>query len=83
MLNTNLCLGARDVSASPRVQPHATEPIQRFQITLTVDGISQEFNETFSIEFTGFDLNDIFLFPDALVTVNSLEGTIVDQDSKY
>ena len=73
----------RDVFASPRVQPRATGPLQSFQITLTVDGISQEFNETFSIEFTGFDLSDFFLFPDgAPVTVNSLQGTIIDQDSK-
>ena len=72
----------RDVSASPRVQPRATEPIRSFQITLTVDGISQEFNETFSIEFS-FDLSDSFLFPDEVpATVNSLQGTIIDQDSK-
>ena len=78
------CLGMRDVSASPRVQPHATEPLRSFQITLTADGTSQEFNETFSIEFTGFDLNDFFLFPDeAPVTVNSLQGTIIDQDREY
>ena len=74
----------RDVSASPGVQPLATEPLQPFQITLSVDGISQELNETFSIEFTGFNLNDFFLFPnEALITVNSLQGTIIDQDSKY
>ena len=78
------CLGARDVSASPRVQPRATGPLQSFQITLTVDGISQEFNETFSMELTGFDLTNFFLFPDeAPVTVNSLQGTIIDQDSEY
>ena len=78
------CPGTRDVFASPRVQPRATEPIRSFQITLRVDGISQEFNETFSVEFTDFDLNDFFLFPDeAPVTVNSLQGTIIDQDSKY
>ena len=81
--NTIPCLDARDVSASPRVQPRPTDPIRPFQITLPVDGISQEFNETFSIELTGFDLGDVFLFPDALVTVNSLAGTIIDQDSKY
>ena len=78
-------LGARDVSISPRVQPRATEPIRTFQITLTVDGISQELNETFSIGFTGFDImNDFFLFPDgAPVTNNSLQGIIIDQDGEF
>ena len=77
-------LGASDVSSSQRVQPRATEPIRTFQITLTVDGISQEMNETFSIEFIGFDQNDIFLVPvGATLNINSLEGTIVDQDGEF
>ena len=77
-------LGARDVSISPRIQPRATEPLRSFQITLTVDGISQEFDETFSIEFSQVDLTDFFLFPDeAPVTINSLEGTIIDQDGEF
>ena len=77
-------LGVRDVSISPRVQPCATEPLQTFLITLRCDGISQELNETFSIEFAGFDLNDTDLFPvGAPVNISSLEGTIIDQDGKY
>ena len=76
-------LGMKDVSASPQVRPHATEPILTFQIELTLDGISQEFNETFSIYIIGVDLDNYFLFPvEAPVTVNCLEGTIIDQDSK-
>ena len=83
ILCTPTLLGAGDVTISPRVQPRATEPLQPFQITLTVDGVSQEFNETFSIEFPGLDFDDIFLFPsEAPVTISRLEGTIVDQDSK-
>ena len=73
-----------DVSASPQVQTSAAEPLQTFQITLRVDGISQEFNETFSIEFTGFNLDDPFLFPTAVPVNNtSLRGTIIDQDGKF
>ena len=77
-------LGVSDVSASPQVQPSAAEPLQTFEITLRVDGISQEFNETFSIEFTGFNLDDLFLFPTAVPVNNtSLQGTIIDQDGKF
>ena len=76
-------LGMRDVSASPRIQPRVSEPLRSFQIELTVDGISQEFNETFTIHIIGVDLDNSFLFPDeAPVTVNHLDGTIIDQDSK-
>ena len=77
-------LGVRDVTVTPRVQPCATEPLQTFLITLRCDGISQELNETFSIEFAGFDLNDTDLFPvGAPVNISSLEGTIIDQDGRY
>ena len=77
-------IGPGDVTASPRVQPRATEPLRPFQITLTVDGISQEFNETFSIEFTGFELDDQFLFPlGETPTLNTLTGTIFDQDGEF
>ena len=70
-----------DVSASPQVQLSAAEPLQTFQITLRVDGISQEFDETFSIEITGFNLDDL---PTAVpVNITSLQGTIIDQDSKF
>ena len=73
-----------DIAASPRVQPRATEPLRPFQITLTIDGISQEFNETFSIEFIGFSLGDQFLFPlGATPTINTLTGTIIDQDGEF
>ena len=75
-------LGPGDISASPLIQPRANQPIRTFQITFTVDGISQEFNETFSIEL-GFDINDFFLFPIGVTpTVNELTGTIIDQDSE-
>ena len=73
-----------DVSASPRVQPRVTDPLRPIQITLTVDGISQEFNETFSIEFIGFNLEDPFLFPLGVTpTINILTGTIFDQDGEF
>ena len=79
-----MALGPGDVTASLRVQPRATEPLRPFQITLTVDGISQEFNETFVIEFIGFSLGDPFLFPlGATPPINTLTGTIIDVDGEF
>ena len=69
-----------DVQASSHIRPHPTEPLQEIKITIRLDGISQEFNETFSIEFAHID----FLFAvGGPVTAHSLNGTIIDQDSEF
>ena len=78
------CTGASDVTASRQLTALPISPLGTASITLQVDGVSQECNETFSIEFTGLDLTDTFLFPPGVpVTVNHLNGTIIDGSRKW
>jgi hypothetical protein len=56
-------------------------------ITLTyiLDGVSQELDETFSIEYD-LDVNNSNFFPHSSespdITIGHLNGTIIDQDSE-
>jgi hypothetical protein len=51
-----------------------------------LDGVAQESNETFSIEYE-LDANNRIFFPDNSVssdiTIGRLNGTIIDKDSEY
>lgn len=76
-------LDKNDVRLNTQIQPRPSNPLQTIEITFVVDGISQEFNETFSIKFASLDLTDASLFPNgAPVTLQNFSGTIIDQDSK-
>ena len=69
-----------DVTASNYIRPSQSRPLQTCAIGLKLDGISQEYNETFSIKFVG--LNYVSFAPEAPVTIDYLNGMVVDQDSK-
>jgi hypothetical protein len=54
-------------------------PLAQLTLTYRLDGVSQEFNETFSLRFNFTSDNRIF-FPDSNVTIEIFVGIIIDRD---
>ena len=78
--------GRSDFTASTQIRPIRLIPISRITITYRLDGVSQELNETFSIEFGNLDVNNSDLFPHPSefpdIMIGHLNGTIIDRDSE-
>jgi hypothetical protein len=74
-----------DITSSTQIRPIRNIPLLQITLTYRLDGISQEFNETFSIEFDLTPGNSNF-FPERSVfsdvTIEQFNGIIIDQDSE-
>jgi hypothetical protein len=57
-------------------------PLARITLTYRLDGVSQEFNETFSMEFNFTPDNRHFFHDSSNVTIGRFHGEITDQDSE-
>jgi hypothetical protein len=79
-------IGANDVTTFLQIRTIQAVPLSTIAITYRIDGVSQELNETFSIE-CDLDANNSNFFPDSSenpdITIGHLNGTIIDQDSEY
>jgi hypothetical protein len=77
----SLYVGPNDITSLTQIR--LVRGITLAQITLTyrLDGVSQEFNEAFSLEFNLTQDNRNF-FPDSNVTIEKFNGTIIDRDSE-
>jgi hypothetical protein len=80
-----LCIGPNDVTAFTQVRLVRVIPLVSVSLTFRLDGISQENNETFSLEYD-IDLDDRDFFPERSVfsdvTIKQFDGIIIDQDSE-
>jgi hypothetical protein len=74
-----------DINSSTQIRPDHTFPLAQITLTYRLDGVSQEFNETFSIEFDLTPNNHSF-FPDrsvfSSVAIEQFNGIIIDRDSE-
>jgi hypothetical protein len=77
----NLCVGPGDVTTSAQIRPVRAIPLSRITLTYRLDGLSQELNETFSLE-VALDVDNRAFFPNSDVTISCFNGTIIDQDSE-
>jgi hypothetical protein len=81
-LHASFCAGANDIISSAQIRPVRAIPLSQITLTYRLDGVSQEFNGTFSIEFNLTPDNRAF-FPAGLnVTIGIFSGTIIDRDSE-
>jgi hypothetical protein len=84
-LCTSFSVGASDITSSAQIRPVHAIPLSQITLTYRLDGVSQEFNETFSIEFSLTPDNRAF-FPDRSmfsdVTIEQFNGIIIDRDSE-
>ena len=78
------CAGPSDITAFTQIRPVRPLPLSQISLTFRLDGVAQEFNETFSIEFENFNADNSSFFPLPSqfpdITIGHLNGTIVDQD---
>jgi hypothetical protein len=78
-------IGPNDVTTSPFIRPLRAIPLSFISLTYRLDGLSQEFNETFLLELD-LDVDDSNFFPDSSefsdITIGRLNGTIIDQDGE-
>jgi hypothetical protein len=80
-----LCIGPNDVTAFTQVRLVRVIPLVTVSLIFRLDGISQELNETFSLEYI-LDLNDRDYFPERSVfsdvTIEQFDGIIIDQEGE-
>jgi hypothetical protein len=80
-----LCIGPGDVTAFTQVRLVRVIPLVSVSLTFRLDGISQELNETFSLEYI-LNITDPRFFPERSVfsdvTIEQFDGIIIDQDGE-
>jgi hypothetical protein len=84
-LHLYMYVGVNDITASPQIRLLRVIPLSAISFTYRLDGVAQESNETFSIEYE-LNANNRDFFPDDSVfsdiTIGHLNGTIIDIDSE-
>jgi hypothetical protein len=79
-----IIIGPTDVTTFAQIRTVRNIPLSQITLNYRLDGVSQELNETFSIELGNLDVSDSNFFPDSSdVTIGHLNGTIIDQDSEF
>jgi hypothetical protein len=81
-LCTSFSVGASDITSSAQIRPVHAIPLSQITLTYRLDGVSQEFNETFSMEFNFTPDNRHFFHDSSNVTIGRFHGEITDQDSE-
>jgi hypothetical protein len=78
-------VGVNDITVSPQIRLLRVTPLSTISLMYRLDGVAQESNETFSIQYE-LDANNRDFFPDNSVfsdiTICHLNGTIIDKDSE-